>query len=319
MSSGRSPWWAGLILVPSLLIGWVWVDANLWERQTISVGRLDSAIARGLDRLDASDRYRRRIGSHGVFPVELWMTRRLLALAPHEGLAADVEHGRQSLLESPLRFLARLPGEPWPTPSDDEIAAVAAFVERDYIGQSTVDGPAWSRWFLYSAYPEVRYLIPGDFLGMLSEEWGVSYGFQLSHRIYAYRLFRQMNPALAAKYEIPALEARAMSVMKREMVIDPRLYDLYYERLAFALEYGAVSPFLGRWIERVLDAQNPDGSWHRTPRLGCDFANAFGIECRRGAGNYHPTFLATYALAQYRVLLDARAPAAPSSNGGGGG
>ncbi len=301
----------GVAVLGGLVLCWLLVQANLFGPGPIPRERIEPAIHAGLDWLDASDRYTRLAGDNGVFPIEVWITRQVLAEFPHPGLEADIRRGWQRLLASPRRFWAKFPGEPERRLRPIDRKVLEAFIGQDFLGKAGVEGArAWDRWFLYAAYPETRHMIKGDFDGMLSEHWSVSFGYELSHRLYAYRMFQRQSPEVAAEYDMAALEERAMATMLREMHLDFRLYDLYYERVAFYLERvddPAEAPgSLDRWIERILDAQNADGSWNSGPSLGCDLVAAFGLDCERGTPGYHPTFLALHALAQYQALHEGR-------------
>ena len=80
---------------------------------------------------------------------------------------------------------------------------------------------------------------------------------------------------------------------------------MYNERLAFWLYMEDGPEIRRRWIERVVLSQNPDGGWTWDRGVIRALKEMVGIYdyCEESAP--HPTFLAVYALAEYRELLRA--------------
>lgn len=258
---------------------------------------LDTAIQKGMDYLDGTDRFRRLLTDGGPWPMELWMLKPILVLAPHEGLSDDVQIGWQAVLNSQLRPLAYLPGEPEPDLSQKDRRFLRRFLKQRW---SEI---VWEGWGIYARYPDLVETDPDDFRRLLSESLGNSYGYVQTHRILVFRLFRALHSDFADRFDMPALERRAFARMVREMLFDFRVYDLYFERLVFLLDTGKAPPFIHRWIERVLADQREDGGWSLKPSFACELRRFVFMSCDRGESHHHSTFLAVSALVRYRELV----------------
>lgn len=257
----------------------------------IEASRLDEAILAGIEYLDRTDGFRTTFLQGGPGPPEAWIAKRILEHEPHPGLAEDVRIGWEALLRSPAAALAHLPGEP---------ARVMTRADRATMDRLLEIAQGWDSWFFIARFPELARDRPEDLAAMLDESLRNSYGYRLTHRIVAYRFMRALNPEEAAAFDVPAREDRAVARLYREMLLDPRLSDLYFERVAVLLQGSAVSRPVHRWIERVLQVQRSDGGWPRNAALVCDLVQLPGLACDRGDSRLHPTFLAVWALVQYR-------------------
>jgi hypothetical protein len=236
---------------------------------------LDGAVRRGLDFLDRSDRFATSMAQGGHSPFEIWIAKKILAYEEHPGFAEDIRRGWLIGTSGSGRFFTAFPGEKRAplTKLDSELIAAWISEQRSSYGpERSLSGrrALWGRWIIYAVYPQFRDLIPGDFDRFLSEDWSVSYGYMLTHRLHAYRVFREVNPNVAASFDIRRLEERAQARMYLEMFLDFRVYDLYFERLAFLMEGAAVPHVPARWVERVLLDQNEDGGWATHPSLRCE-------------------------------------------------
>lgn len=273
----------------------VFVYTNVRLSQgAIEESRLTPAIQAGLTHLDRTDELRRLVYDGGRWPVEMWIVKRILAHAPHDGLAEDVGVGWRAVLNSEMRVFTHLPGEPKP-----ELTAADRRFLRNYL-RKPWSSTVWDRWTLFARYPEFIDEFIGDFEHLLTDSIRNSYGYVLTHRILAFRIFQALNPDYAERFDMVAREKRATAAMYREMLLDFRVYDLYFERVAFLLETGRNPPQTHRWIERILADQGPDGGWAVGPSLGCEFMRFLSLDCDRGSSQVHPTFLALWALVQYR-------------------
>ncbi|UCE87042.1 MAG: hypothetical protein JSU66_04725 [Deltaproteobacteria bacterium] len=276
----------------------VYANVQLGSARSVDA-RLDDAIARGLDFLDRGDRFAIGQERGGHPPVEVWLAKKILVHEDHPGFRRDVERGWQLATRGPQGFLTALPGEP-PRPllpADRERIELAL---KRHWSAGDESHALFGRWVIYALHPRFRDRIPGDFEVLLSETWDVSNGYKLTHRLFTYRLMLALHPELARSLGIPRRAERARRRMVLEMFLDFRLSDLYFERLAFLQESRDAHRIRSRWIERVLLDQNDDGGWAFAPSLACELRRMARLDCARGRSGSHPTFLAVYALVQYR-------------------
>jgi hypothetical protein len=279
----------------------IYANVHIGSRRSIDA-QLDGAITRGLDYLDRRDLFAIGQERGGHPPVEVWIAKKILVYEDHPGFRDDVERGWEIARSGSQRFLTSLPGEPRrPLTASDRTTINLAMKRHWTAGDES--HAIFGRWIIYAMYPEFRDLIPGDFDVMMSEVWDVSNGYKLSHRVLVYRVMRALNPEDAHSLGVPRLEARARGRMYLEMLLDFRLSDLYFERLAFLLEDPDPPWVPARWAARVLRDQNDDGGWAFASSLTCEVRALAGVDCWRGPSRSHPTFLAVFALVQYRDLL----------------
>jgi hypothetical protein len=305
---------AGALVGAAFLSGtYVFVYSNVGLRPRSLIDReLDGAVRRGLDFLDRSDRFATSMAQGGHPPIEIWMAKKILAYEEHPGFAEDLRRGWLIEMLDSGSFFTALPGEkraPLTKLDSERTADWLRELRSSYGPETSVWGrrALFGRWIIYALYPQFRDLIPGDFDRFLSEDWSVSYGYMLTHRLHSYRVFRKVNPDVAASFDIPRLEERAQARMYLEMFLDFRVSDLYFERLAFLMEGAEVPHVPARWIERVLLDQNEDGGWATHALHRCELKRLIRFSCRRGKSATHPTYLAVYALVQYRALREAEA------------
>lgn len=83
--------------------------------------------------------------------------------------------------------------------------------------------------------------------------------------------------------------------ISRQLRFDPRLIDLYIQRALTLVESGAADRLNPRWLERIIAAQLPDGSWDDLDPilfLGDDRYFGFtsrGFAVRNRSGRFHAT------------------------------
>ncbi len=278
----------------------IYANVHLGSKRSVDP-RLDGAITRGLDYLDRSDLFAIGQERGGHPPVEVWIAKKILVYEDHPGFRDDVERGWEIAGSGRQRFLTSLPGEPRRPLTARDRQAINLAMKRHWTAGD--EGHAlFGRWIIYAMYPEFRDLIPGDFDVMMSEVWDVSNGYKLAHRLFVYRVMQALNSKDARSLGVPRLVTRARLRMYLEMFLDFRLSDLYFERLAFLLEDPDPPWVPARWVARVLSDQNEDGGWASRPSLPCEIRTLAGIDCSRGPSRSHPTFLAVFALVQYRDL-----------------
>jgi hypothetical protein len=114
----------------------------------------------------------------------------------------------------------------------------------------------YQRWALYGAAPDYVELTADERENLFSPDkywWG-----RRTHQLFALLLYRTRKP------ETPGLTSLidTLSVgIAREQRWDGRVTDLYIQRIAFLLSSGRPDLVQRRWVERMLDNQQPDGGW----------------------------------------------------------
>jgi len=78
----------------------------------------------------------------------------------------------------------------------------------------------------------------------------------------------------------------------RDQHYDFRINDSYAQRVAFVLAAERPDLVRSRWVERVLDSQNPDGSWNYCWHGWCRGVFEFGYKYNPG----HPTVQAAWMM-----------------------
>lgn len=107
-------------------------------------------------------------------------------------------------------------------------------------------------------------------------------GFRLQQRIGCDRV-----PGLAEKI------ADSQDMITTELTWDPRVVDVYIQRVLMLLDSGAPERVKPIWLRRVLDAQLPDGSWSNLqPLIPLGGGRYFGFDVKLVGvgplqGNFH--------------------------------
>ena len=144
-------------------------------------------------------------------------------------------------------------------------------------------------WIYYAIAPMQVELSAADRADMFSPtkySWGTRLHTQLL-ALDMYRYFNGPSPELDRAIN-PVTEG-----VTRDAYWDFRVSDSYYQRSAFILGAGRPDLVRGRWIERILDYQRPDGSWGYCWYGWCRGVFEFKL------GNYdpgHSTVQAAWAL-----------------------
>ena len=115
-----------------------------------------------------------------------------------------------------------------------------------------------NRWFSYGTAPDKVKLTDEDKANLFSPDkysWGVRLHLQLI-ALDMYRHYNGPSPQLDAVI-IPVANGVAS-----DAYWDFRVSDSYPQRIATLLAAGRPELVKKRWIERLLDRQNPDGSWN---------------------------------------------------------
>lgn len=194
----------------------------------------------------------------------------------------------ESYLASPR---VRLPGDPptwyfahWVDPS----------VPLPTISPAMIAHLGWQdRWFMYGTSPDRVPLTAEDRANLFSPD-KYSWGTRLHLQLIALDIYRHYNPPT------PEFTAAIMPVTEgvaRDAYWDFRVSDSYEQRSAFLLAGGRPDLVKPRWIERVLENQQPNGAWNY-----CWYGWCRGIfEFRFGEGDQgHSTVQAAWALYQLK-------------------
>ena len=149
------------------------------------------------------------------------------------------------------------------------------------------------RWFGYGSAPDRLQLTPEDRDNLFNPtkySWGIRLHLQLIG-LDMYRHFNGPSPTLDSVIN-PVAEGVA-----RDAFWDFRVSDSYYQRSACLLGAGRPDLVRPRWIERILDHQNPDGTWNY-----CWYGWCRGIlEFQLGKGDQgHTTVQGAWALYQLK-------------------
>jgi 4-amino-4-deoxy-L-arabinose transferase-like glycosyltransferase len=113
------------------------------------------------------------------------------------------------------------------------------------------------RWFAYAIDPNNVYLSPDDLADLFSltkYNWGARH-----HQVLGLIMYRDFN---GDSPRVDDTLRRLCQKEARDQTYDFRVTDAYVQRNAFMIAAGQAGLVRGRWIERILDNQNADGSWN---------------------------------------------------------
>jgi len=148
-----------------------------------------------------------------------------------------------------------------------------------------------SRWYVFSVAPSRVELTPGDLADMNSPDkyhWGTR-----QHQLMSLILYRHFN---GSPPEMDRLIDHLAEGVAQDAHYDFRVNDGYIQRTTFVLAAGRPDLVRRRWVERILDYQNPDGSWNYCWYGWCRGVFEFGFKHNPG----HATVQAAWALAMLK-------------------
>jgi hypothetical protein len=143
-------------------------------------------------------------------------------------------------------------------------------------------------WGAYAVAPDKISLSPGDRANMFSPSkyfWGAR-----QHQLLALVIYRDYN---GSSPELNDTMNYLAEKIARDAHYDFRITDSYIQRTAFVLAAGRPDLIRRRWVERILDHQNADGSWNSCWYGWCRGAFEFRID---NGGDGHATVQAAWAL-----------------------
>jgi len=134
-----------------------------------------------------------------------------------------------------------------------------ASVPAPALSAAYVDTLSWQdKWFTYGTAPD-RVALSADGQANMFSPTMYSWGKRLHLQLIALDYFRHYNGPS------PRLDAAIIPVTQgvaNDAYWDFRVSDSYPQRSAFLLGAGQPQLVKNRWIERILDRQNPDGTWN---------------------------------------------------------
>lgn len=300
----RRRWLSAAVVAGVCLLGvgyyyafnnWAW-HGDAWVS-----GQIDGAIERGLAYLHASGSFAQPYDEGGEHRTHHWFLDQVLRREEHAGLRqqmrdADDENRRRR--NWTWRAFGGMPGWPDPQISHTEWRLLQHNLD------TTPDNPN-TTWLLFGLYPEQLELPEEDRRLLFETPERIDDGYELTHALLAYVWLQQRAPQLAAELHVGERIADAGNRMRRQQTWDARPSDIYNERVAFWLLMRTPDRIRPRWVERILLSQNADGGWTFNPSETRMLRQMVGLR-GNGASHPHPTFLALYALVEYRELLRER-------------
>jgi hypothetical protein len=141
-------------------------------------------------------------------------------------------------------------------------------------------------WFAHALAPDKIILTPSDNANLFSRThyfWGMR-----QKQLLALTMYRQRNDSSP---ELDRTINYLAEKVARDEHYDFRVTDSYLQRSAFILAAGRPDLVRQRWVERILENQNPDGSWNY-----CWYGWCRGVFEFRGYDPSHATVQAAWVL-----------------------
>lgn len=114
----------------------------------------------------------------------------------------------------------------------------------------------------------------------------------VTHQLMGYRMAQRNHCAINNLDENIAVSKKTI---ERQLRYDPRVVDVYIQRVLMSVEVGADTSVKPRWLERVLEAQLADGGWFDVqPLVPIGNGKYFGftstaVAIVEPASNFHAT------------------------------
>lgn len=265
------------------------LHSDAWTHESI-----DLALRRGLDYLEASGTFGKAVDDGGETPPHFLFLEQVLNRHEHPGLRAQIARAKE-LNKNNKRWRMFLGMPTWPH---------EALTSQDYanIAHSVNNWKDnfWAEWLLYGLYPGWTHLRPEEDLRLFHDTSRLRNSYQLTHALLTYLWMKQTNPRLAQEREVDRLIQEVNARLWTIQNWDAFTSDIYNERVAFWLYMDQPPPIKRRWIERIILSQNTDGGW--TYDMSCTrlLGQLVGWELSNAPSSPHATFLALYALSEYK-------------------
>ena len=148
-----------------------------------------------------------------------------------------------------------------------------------------------AKWVAFGIAPRQVELTPDELASLYSPDmnhWGTR-----QHQLLGLTIYRHFN---GSQPDMDRLIGHLADGVAQDARYDFRMNDGYIQRTAFVLDAGRPDLVRRRWVERILDYQNPDGSWNYCWYGWCRGVFEFGFKYNPG----HPTVQAAWALAMLK-------------------
>ena len=114
----------------------------------------------------------------------------------------------------------------------------------------------------------------------------------VTHQLMGYRMAQRNQCAID---NLDGNISVLQKTIEKQLRYDPRVVDVYVQRVLMLIDSSARERIKPRWLERVIDAQQKDGGWSDVQPLipvGSDkyFGfNANGVTIAEPVSNFHAT------------------------------
>jgi hypothetical protein len=134
----------------------------------------------------------------------------------------------------------------------------------------------------------------------------------ITHQMMGFRFLQRSQCDLLP--DVDQRIATLQNVIRNQLQFDPRVVDVYLQRILMLLDSGAVDSIKPIWVQRAIAAQLPDGTWSNLQPLlpvggGRYFGfNQIGFGVEPLIGNFHATAQGIFVMGllqqpQYRAAL----------------
>lgn len=235
---------------------------------------LDSATSKAM--LWAIDNERNLLGSTGFINTALLrMLHDCNGLRHTPAFDRMIEHYMACAVKYEFRKAELDPD--WPI---DEVQINEAFNEESEIDY---------KWMIYALAPEKIDVHPEALDFFNPDSWQ---GRKLTHQLWALELYRERNES---GKDIDELIEHLCDRLASQLNTDIHVVDIYIQKVAFILKAGHPEKIKRRWIECIIDNQNPDGGWD--DRWFC-FTSDRRPQFGRTQSNQHASIQALWVLYQ---------------------
>ena len=283
-------------LLPPAFTAYYYVFCNVaMHSEAWTHGRIDLAVQRGLDYLHASGTFGKPVDDGGETPPHFLFLELVLNRYDHPGLRAQMALAKKLNQQNDRwRMFFGMPGWPHQALTPQDYANIAYTVNH-------WKENFWVEWLLYGLYPAWTRLRPEEDLRLFHDTSRLKDSYQLTHALLTYLWIKKSNPDVARERQVDRLIREVNARLWTIQNWDAFTSDIYNERVAFWLYMDQPPPIKRRWIERILLSQNDDGGWTFEKSIGRLLGQLVGYEAHGAQSSPHATFLAVYALAEYKV------------------
>jgi len=113
-----------------------------------------------------------------------------------------------------------------------------------------------NKWVLYAIAPDKAKITPEQMHLFDRNRWQ---GRKLTHQLDALIILRRTS---GPSKELDELIEHLCNRLKKELVFDIPVVDIYIQKVTFILRAGLPQKVRRRWLERIIANQLPDGGWN---------------------------------------------------------